>query len=68
MKSAFFRQMAAVTVLLVMLLTVLSGVLRLALASYMGRQQERTLSRSAQAIAELTQAYGEPDGAEENWD
>ena len=68
MRSAFFRQMATVTALLVLLLVVLSGVLRLTLMSYLGWQQEKSLAESAQAVADLTHAYG--DGAElrDNWD
>lgn len=68
MRSAFFRQMTAVTVLLVLMLMLLSGVLRLALTSYMGHQQERELAESAMAVAELTQAYGAPEDLKENWD
>ncbi len=68
MRSAFFRQMTTVTVLLVLLLTLLSGVLRLTFTSYIGRQQERSLSESAQAVAELTCAWGEPEELADNWD
>lgn len=68
MRSAFARQMTTVTVLLVLLLTLLSGVLRLTFTSYMGHQQERRLTQSAQAVAELTRAYGDPSELDGNWD
>ena len=68
MKSAFVRQMTVTTLTLLITLLTLGGMLHLAFTTYFGWQQEKTLTESAAAVAELTAAYGTPAEASQNWD
>ena len=68
MRSAFFRQMAIITALLLLTLTTLGLVLRFAFGTYLGNQREQTLSESMDSAVQLTRAYGDMDSLKDNWD
>ena len=68
MKTAFARQMALTTALILLTLLFLSGALSLTVARYLGSERRQSLSDNAQAIAALTSAYSSADELESSWD
>ena len=68
MRSAFSRQMALISALLLITLFLTGGAYRMAMQRYMESQQRETLSSNAGAIAELSRAYGSAGELENSWD
>lgn len=68
MRSLFSRQVALLTVLILLVLTFLGGAFQLGMTSYLENQKENTLSGNAQAVADLTRAYGSTMDLATSWD
>lgn len=68
MRSAFSRQMALITVLILLTLTLTGTAYRIAMLSHLETEKRTTLSGNAVAIADLTRAYGSAGDLESSWD
>ena len=68
MKSMFARQAAQITVLLLLILAALGGVLHLGLSSFLSHRQEEDLATTADAVADMSRAYGSAEELARSWD
>lgn len=68
MRSAFSRQMLLIAVLILLTLALMGTAYRIAVLSHLEAEKRATLSGNADAIADLTRAYGSAGDLESSWD
>ena len=68
MRSMFSRQVAQITVLLLVTLTVLGLALQVGLNTFLSQRQKRTLSVAAEAVADMSRAYRSAEELADSWD